>query len=478
MKSILPWMKANLTIVILCALILLVLPSAFVGTLLWNRHIQKSRELAANKAANDLKALNISYILPPESPSGTPTTLALKAPNPVATAFFQDHRSKLEGEIAKVGDAAKEINQSGHPMLVDGLFVQPAPEGAAGATGATGAPAAPDAPKPAAVVDPLKTLTLAELIVGKADKPSVYEDLLKNINAGGPADPVKTLDAVNEEQGRFVDQIKAQNNRDKATAEEQTELTKKLVKLRVGQYQRHAQEVSVYATKDCLPADLPKSMPIEPPDASTCFQWQFDYWVVSDLLRAVDAANTDSSGKRTTVDKSVVKRIEKIEIFSAVGPTDASVTGRHSGGDNKLYDVRDAKLTLIVASSGMPALINAISRTNFMTVIGLDFFEADPWADLDKGYYYGTDHVVRAVVKVETVWLRSWTEALMPQSYKDLLAGATADSSAPMPSAPISRGSRNASPPADEDSARSRAAPATKPKGKSTQRPGTNKGGG
>src|SRR5207248_669255 len=139
------------------------------------------------------------------------------------------------------------------------------------------------------------------------------------------------------------------------------------------------------------------------------------YWMVSDLLRAIDAANTDAAGKRTTLDKSVVKRVERLELLPATGPTEPSITGRHSGGDNKLYDVRQGRLTLIVASSGLPALINAISRTNFMTVIGLDFAEIDPWADLDRGYYYGSDHVVRAVVKVETVWLRSWTEAMMPQ---------------------------------------------------------------
>ena len=51
------WMKANMAIVILSAVIVLVLPAAFVGTRMWNKQIQKNRETAANKAYNDLKAL-------------------------------------------------------------------------------------------------------------------------------------------------------------------------------------------------------------------------------------------------------------------------------------------------------------------------------------------------------------------------------------------------------------------------------------
>ena len=469
MKPVLAWMKANLAIVILSALILLILPAAFIGTRMWNKQIQKSRETAANKAFNDLKALSVSYAFPPATPTGTAITMPLDAPNPVANAYFKEHRSKLDTEIAKVADAAKEINQAGHTILVDGLFVTPEvpkpPDGQ---------PPPPDAPKPAAVVNQLKAITLAEMIVGKGDKPSVYEDLLKGINAGGPADPVRAQEALNDEQIRFRDTVKAQHNRDKLLPEEEAELTKILVKMRIGQYQHRASEISVYATRDCLPASLPRAVPSEAPDATTCFEWQFDYWMVSDLLRAVDAANTNESGRRTTLDKSVVKRIDRIDLGPVSGGTEASVTGRHGGSDNKLYDVRQARLSLVVSSAGLPALINAISRTNFMTVIGLDFVEIDPWADLDKGYYYGPDHVVRAVVNIETIWLRSWTEPLMPQSYRDLIAGApAAEGSVPAANVPTTSRGRGAPPPDDT--------PAVRPKAKGmtgTKRPTTPKRGG
>jgi ribosomal protein L12E/L44/L45/RPP1/RPP2 len=171
------------------------------------------------------------------------------------------------------------------------------------------------------------------------------------------------------------------------------------------------------------------------------------------------------------VSEAPVKRIEKITLAPAMGPTDPSITGRHNASDNKLYDVRHATITAVVSSAGLPAFVNAISRTNFMSVIGLDFFPADAWGDLDKGYYYGTDHVVRAVIKVETIWLRGWTEALMPQTFKDALAGSSPDAAAATPAATPRPAAR--APEEEAPSVRN-----NKPKVKSTKRPSTKRGGG
>ena len=87
-------------------------------------------------------------------------------------------------------------------------------------------------------------------------------------------------------------------------------------------------------------------------------------------------------------------------------------------------------MTMVVASSKLPTLVDAISATNFMTVIGLDFSEVEPWADLERGFYYGPEHVVKATIDVETIWLRSWTEPQMPQVVKDALSGVAATAEA------------------------------------------------
>lgn len=445
MKPVLAWMKANLTIVILSAVILLILPAAFVGTQMWNKHIRTKRQAEVDKAVTELNGLKISYAIPPTTPTGTATMVALDAPNAAVTAFFKEHRAKLEGEIAKVADAAKSINSRGHGPLVEGVFVTPP----APAPGPDGQPA-PDATPVETRVEPYKALELAEKVVGKPGAPSVYELLLKSINAGDAADPAKVAEALNDEAVRFADQVRAQANRDKLTNEEQAELNKKLTAIRLGMYQAHAAGLSVYATTDCLSGMIPAVIPPGTLDADTCFRWQYDYWLVSDLFKAIDAANTDESGRRTTLPSSVVKRVESVRFTPAMAATEASVTGRANSAENKLYDVRHATVTVIASSARLPALVNAISRTNFMSVIGLEVSEAKPWEDLQRGYYYGTEHVVRAVIKIETIWLRSWTEPLMPQSFKDALAGiATEAAAAPAAAAPVS--SRGARPPADDE---------------------------
>jgi hypothetical protein len=228
--------------------------------------------------------------------------------------------------------------------------------------------------------------------------------------------------------------------RNEMTEDEAAQLARDLASLRLGYYQGRAQEISVYAGLDVLPPEVPRSVPLDPPTVETCFHWQFDFWTIADLLKAVDNANT-VDGQRTTVDRSVVKRIERITLqplvperrqdpsgygeqpVVAVNP----ITGRSGGPDNPHYDVRNARMTLIVSSARLPDLVNAIARTNFMTVIGLQFEEVDIWPDLEQGYYYGLDHVIRATLDIETVWLRDWTAPLMPPRIRGALTGSEAE---------------------------------------------------
>ncbi len=53
-----------------------------------------------------------------------------------------------------------------------------------------------------------------------------------------------------------------------------------------------------------------------------------------------------------------------------------------------------------------------------MSVTDLDLAEVKAWDDLKKGYYYGPEHVVKATVEIESVWLRSWVAPYMPSRLK------------------------------------------------------------
>lgn len=95
-----------------------------------------------------------------------------------------------------------------------------------------------------------------------------------------------------------------------------------------------------------------------------------------------------------------------------------SVTGRASSG---LYDVRIVRLGLIVDSSRIQDVLNAIGQTNFMTVTGINVETVNVFEHLASGYFYGMDPVAHLTLDIETLWFRPWTTKLMPDPVKKLL---------------------------------------------------------
>lgn len=110
-----------------------------------------------------------------------------------------------------------------------------------------------------------------------------------------------------------------------------------------------------------------------------------------------------------------------------------SMTGRVS---NSMYDVRFATVRLVVATSMIPEVLNAIARQNFMTVITMDVRPTDAFEAADEGYIYGAAPVSELRLTIESVWLRPWLAKLMPRELQTLKGtdGRTTDD--PAPSAP------------------------------------------
>ncbi len=450
MKGLWSWMKAHIAVVALSAVILLSLPSAFAVSGVLNRGLRKAREAEVNKDYKDLEA-GVTYVIPPVTPDGAPVEHRAQAPNDTITKWFKEQREARGAQVGEVVRLATEMNRGDHGVMLEGIF-----------------------PAPSEGESVFKRLEFVDLLVGKDGNPSVYQALFDAIQAGGPPDPVVLREELDELLQRELDRHKAEFGDAQPTPEQRRAMLDKLVGQRLGAYQRRASEISVYATMDCLPPHgirLPRK-PFRNVDENAplaqCFEWQWDYWVFADLLRAVGAANTDADGEWTPVERSVVKRIEKMRVEelpifgdrtlandawtpagggSEKAPLDPthSITGRRSSKHNTQYDVRVADLEVLVDSARLADLINAISRTNFMTVIECELREADPWKDLRDGYYYGDTHVMKARLKIETVWLRSWTEPLMPEVIKAPLGIATegaetagAPAAAPAP-APVRR---------------------------------------
>ena len=185
------------------------------------------------------------------------------------------------------------------------------------------------------------------------------------------------------------------------------------------------------------------------------YTWVWDWWVISDVLRAVSLANTDDAGVALAVPDAPVKRVEFVGVdeLALAGPQTAdpaapstgrstrggrgtpqpdpaqaarasgpaTFTARSGGRAGSPYDIRYVDLTIVAASDDLPRFIDALGKTNYMTVVDLDLEHLDPIAALQAGYFYGDDHVVRAAMRIETVWLRAWTADYMPDEVKEPL---------------------------------------------------------
>jgi hypothetical protein len=451
-KPVMDWVKGNVLIVVFCALILLMLPTAWYFSSAWDAKIRAKQAKDATDAFNKLQSLKINYTLPVIEASGQPITQN-EVPNLNLINWFKEQREVMlqqaEAVVAKaeafnkgVGPDAQSVGRTEHVLLVEGAF----PAGGQ------------------SMLDRME-----DALLGNRGAANPYQALLSSARAGAPADPAQLADSLAAFIASEKEKITA-NKRD-TTAEEQEKLVKQVTERRLGEYQGRAQALSVYASMESFPSDprsafVPSGSNLDPRfiNPSDMFLFQWDYWVLRDIFAAVNLANT-VNGRLANVDQATVKRIEKIDITlpanvvrsgasreasamenyrgphggvdpatgmpmeaPAAAPTapgmaaldfDSSITGRRASND--IYDTRVVTLTCVVSSARLQDFLAAIERTNFMTVTDMDLQEVKVWDDLQRGYWYGPEHVVRATLEIETVWLRSWTTKFMPQDLKGTL---------------------------------------------------------
>lgn len=419
MKKVLEWVKQNALIVVFGAIIVGTLPTAAVLSAGWSKSLRQRQQTRAEDMLRQVNGLRVSYSLPPLAP-GQPGVTLTAAPNPVLTEWFKTNRERIESQSAEVIRAAVEFNRRDHRPLVEDLF---------------------PAPRQREMV-PVRTLEFADRIVGRPDRgiQGAYARLFEWAGAGPPPEPQAVVEQIRALQTRETERILGVNPQRQLTAEEQEEITRRLVQARLATYQQAARRLRFYGTPDAVDG-RPTRLPTQPPSVAECFEWQWNYWLVSDIVSAIRSMNEGD------VANNPVKRLESIVIvtpvlrkaevsfaFEAPGPRDPgpdpsasliepeyllSPTGR--GAPNQLYDTRLARVRMVVSSSRLPELFDALARTNFMTVTDLRLSEVDVWADLEQGYFYGPEHVLRAEFEVESLWLRDWVAPLMPREVREAL---------------------------------------------------------
>lgn len=427
MSGLLGWIKGHLLIVISGVLILLFLPAGFFGSRIWNGAIRTDAETAYKEQERKLSGQQrVQYALPAVL-EDEPAVEETRAPNARVTAFYAEQKRAREEQVGEIVERATAFNSEGHEPLIDGLF----PEAASARQ---------------------QTTLIREFmrrLVGDERQAGAYDLFVRRQGAGSPADPEEVTGILTEAQQRLQDQLAVgtATARGTVTPEQQKAMQEELSAQRVALYAARADELAYYILPDAItgapaPGDsvVPRDLPPGTPPLEQAFLHQWDYWVITDVLRAVAAANSDELGSPVGVPAAPVKRVDRVAVrqlslaragddsrSAAAGPQPTSYTGRlaQAGQD---FDVRMARLEAVVAPAKLPQLLNALASTNYMTVTGVQIEPIDPWAEIEQGFFFGSDHVARAVIDVETVWLRSWTAPLMPPPVREAL-GVTLETS-------------------------------------------------
>ncbi len=482
MKPIMDWIKKNWIVLVCAVLILGSLPTAWFFSTSWNKKIQGDQQGKGSTEYTKVTGMTVTYAVP--SPIPGEKGLELKdAPNHALTEHFKAVKADLSRQTEAVlkrmsdfnrgvGSDAASVGRAEHGLLASELFPGP---GEAEINKAAFGDKTPDQIKQIPEEARRKALAQAQreliepglrvmedALLGKKGKPDPYTELLRSTRAGEPPSPASVLRAINER--RQIELAKMTAGSRELTPAEQAQLDDLSKKLRLGAYQSAARGFSVYLSRSALGPTgegaassafrpLPTEAWLKAHRGDTeMFICQWDAWMLSDILAAVRLSNS-RDGQPTDVEHSVVKRVERIGLNAparlsgqeaqpdpaasgqpqAASPAAAapgtqvqpnlavSITGRASSPQNPDYEVRTAEIVAVVSSEELPKFLDALTRVNFNTVIGVRLDAVNVRDDLARGYAYGPGHVVRATVTLETVWLRSWLAPLMPASVKKSL---------------------------------------------------------
>jgi hypothetical protein len=418
------WVKTNWLIIVLSVVALAALPTMWFFSSKMSKTMRATVDKAVKADLTDVgdRASKVTYsvadVKKPDAKAFEVTTDV----NEILTKKYAAARDAIKKESAEIGVEAVKFNEDGHKPLIEGLFPKPA-----------------DADRNRAMYQ------FARAVIEQ-----VPQKLLDGANAKGPVDAA----ALGMTLGDYK---RAREERQKAVGavwdqEEAMKLNQELLTLRMDKYRSWANQISFYADTTIFD-DLPLTVPNPIPPMSRLWDWQLKVWIYQDVFKALALANSMAAGGgEGSVLTGPIKRISKItvdgpdygdvpdELADAAASSDpstvvatkdtvtpdqaVSITGRYSGptSGNQYYDLRKVTLQAIVSPKNLPALFDALTQTNYMTVLRCDMEKLDPEADLKLGYYYGDDHVVKATIQIETIWLRAWTKNYMPKTVRTALS--------------------------------------------------------
>ncbi len=305
---------------------------------------------------------------------------------------------------------------------------------------------------------------------------SARDALLASMKLGGPAKSDEVLDRVQRAEAEHLTGVLMKKSRTEVTdPKELAELNARLVETRLAAVVESAASIELYVRPRAIvwrerlsapkEGDSRGEVPVETALAQL-FQFQWDLWVVDDVLSAIRKLNARTTGGLLQAPVKVLQLLQPNAIDGIVASEGAgggeagaeaaageaidpkadvaldyagSFNGLHS---NQLYDVRETRLVVVCETSAIPALVNALASQNFITVTELSMVPADTFAAARQGYAFGPRPCSEVTLKLQSVWLRDWTTERMPKRMMSAIktAGKPAPPEAEAPAAPAAGG--------------------------------------
>lgn len=430
-QTLLQWIKDNV-VTVLCILVgLLALGSFFWPIASMGDDLMSSMK-SQDTTISQLRSFEQRSVkIPPQNPDNPETRIDMPV-TPPAIARLKKVYNDLDREFKGIYKLAHERNRAGHQPMLDGLF-----------------------PKS---IDRAKPFLAREAYVAS------FNALYTALDAGQLPSNEEIREAMDREE-KLIRQAFLLPASAKLTTTQERDLKKKQADRLVQLYRRAASRMHMYASKPNLqiggvwapgPFQVGDWGRSESPKLTNIWEGQMQLWIQQDIVQALRIAN-EINNDQASVLTQPVKRVLKMYVLPgyvglantggsassggtpaappavdpdapaapAIDPAAelktyeeilgkklpnnfvASPTGRQS---NVIYDVRHAALSVIVDSKQIPKLLNALGQVNYMTVYGMTIKDVDDYKELATGYNYGSGvDAVLLDLKIETIWLRSWT---------------------------------------------------------------------
>ena len=425
MNIVLTWVKANIFIVGFCAIMIIAPVAMWFVAGSMNSGVREEVTVRAGKIQDMDKhrQVLVSIVNPVPGNQLISDSVVL---NPRLLDRLRITTGIVREDAERIREEAVQFNRKQRGVLVPDLF--PAP--------------------PAELRETLPLAMHRSLV-------EAYEQLLDEVQAGSPP----SAEDVGENIEAAGERLTAQVLVGDLTAEDQAWLAEQLANTRLSQYADAAAAIGLYASLGRLGVPGQDSVPprAEGQGLVDLFEWQWQYWIVQDILLALHDANKDSS----SVLDAPAKRLVSIEVFadtrhvassSGGGGMGMGVPGRRSSdkgsaktkaktpavdpakevalnfagsftgrSTNPLYDVRWIDLVIVVDTARMPEVFDALAQRNFITITKAAVQPVDPFTALKYGYFYGTAPASQVTLEIETIWFRQWTAQFMPDELKRAL---------------------------------------------------------